>query len=287
MHFLIDLPWLAWIAIAWGFFTLMPWAIDVAFSRGWPQHRLAQGDVRYRSREGRRGAFVAIHAVNATLLGTCLWAGCALQRAGVGQLRDTPLAWWDAPGLLLQGLLVLIVFDAQFYWVHRAMHASPALMRRFHAEHHLDRQPDAWSAMYQHPLDFLLATATPMAWGVVLPVHEVAWFGALLIANYINLAGHSGHEVTRLWPGIVTPNGWAHLIDPQRRHVAQWFNAVTHHELHHARFRVNHALYFTHWDRWCRTLAGDTDDAYRSAAGLQTADLEPSSIGRAVRRAQS
>jgi sterol desaturase/sphingolipid hydroxylase (fatty acid hydroxylase superfamily) len=117
--------------------------------------------------------------------------------------------------------------------------------------------------MYQHPLDFLLATATPMAWCVVLPVHEVAWFGALLVANYINLAGHCGHEVTRLLPGIVSPNGWAAMLDPQRRGIARAFNAVTHHELHHARFRCNYALYFTHWDRWMGTLAGDTDDVYR------------------------
>mgnify|MGYP002777055995 CR=1 FL=1 len=120
----------------------------------------------------------------------------------------------------------------------------------------------------QHPLDIFLATTSPMAWAVVLPVHEWSWWTALVFANYINLAGHSGYEATRFWPGALVPNGWAAMVDPQRRGVARWFNAVTHHQLHHERVTCNYSLYFTHWDRWMGTLDPGTDARYREAAGL-------------------
>jgi sterol desaturase/sphingolipid hydroxylase (fatty acid hydroxylase superfamily) len=81
--------------------------------------------------------------------------------------------------------------------------------------------------MKQHPLDLFLTTAMPMAWVVLLPIHEITWLAALLLANYINLAGHSGFEVTRYLPGLVTPNGLALRQDPYRHGIASWVNTVS------------------------------------------------------------
>ena len=166
-----------------------------------------------------------------------------------------PLTWGLATWLLVA-------------WVHWLAHRSPALYRRFHREHHVDHHPDAWSAIHQHPVDLFLTTASPMAWAVVLPIHALSWWLALVVANYVNLAGHSGYEVTRFAPGLVTPHGWLSMLDPARRLVAGVVQTVTHHDLHHQRCRVNYALYFTHWDRLMGTLAADTDAEYRVASGL-------------------
>ena len=115
----------------------------------------------------------------------------------------------------------------------------------------------------------------PMAWGVLLPVHEAAWWVALISANYINLAGHAGVEVTRRTPGLLAPNGIAAMLDPQRAGVSRWFNAVTHHDLHHQRYTVNYGLYFTIWDRIMGTLAPDSDAVYREAAGRTATPVTP------------
>ena len=267
-----------WLAIAAAFFTSMPWLVNLWFRRGYARHLLqplARAHSVFGSRQGRLVGFVSLHAVNIAILGTCIWVGCQLQLAGIGNLRTGAFGPWEALLLVPQVLLVLLVFDAQFYWVHRTAHRHPVLFRLLHREHHADRYPDAWSSMYQHPLDFFLATAMPMAWGVLLPVHEAAWWVALISANYINLAGHAGVEVTRRTPGLLVPNGIAAMLDPQRAGVSRWFNAVTHHDLHHQRYTVNYGLYFTIWDRIMGTLAPDSDAVYREAAGRTATPVTP------------
>jgi sterol desaturase/sphingolipid hydroxylase (fatty acid hydroxylase superfamily) len=260
-----------WIAVAWAFFGTMPWLIDRAFSRWYPDHQIdpeTRASLVQRSRTDRPWAFVATHVVNATIFGVCLWAGTALQRAGVGNLRPgmpEGITWLLVP---LEVLLVLLVFDTQFFWVHWLAHQSNWVYKHFHREHHLDHHPDTWSAAYQHPVDLFVTTAVPMAWAVVLPIHAWSWWLALLIANYINIAGHSGYEVTRKLPAVLTLNGLLSYLDPMRRYGSGLVQTVMHHDLHHQRFRVNYALYFTHWDRLMGTLAWDTDRRYRAASGL-------------------
>ncbi len=267
----LEWPWVAWTAVAWLFFGLVPLLINRGFAALYPAHRIhaAKRDAAgFRSRDGRLLAFVLVQMVNATLLGTCLWLGMVLQRAGIGQIRMDPLhgAAWVL--VVPEIVLVLLVFDAQFFWIHWLAHRHTRLYKWFHQDHHDDRFPDAWSALYQHPVDFVVTTASSMAWCVVLPVHATSWFLTLLIANYINIAGHCGVEMTHRRAALITPNGWASTLDPMRRSVAALVNAVTHHDLHHQRYRVNFSLYFTHWDRIMGTLATDTDAVYRLAAGL-------------------
>jgi sterol desaturase/sphingolipid hydroxylase (fatty acid hydroxylase superfamily) len=177
-----------WLAIAAAFFTSMPWLVNLWFRRGYARHLLqplARAHSVFGSRQGRLVGFVSLHAVNIAILATCIWVGCQLQLAGIGNLRTGAFGPWEALLLVPQVLLVLLVFDAQFYWVHRTAHRHPVLFRLLHREHHADRYPDAWSSMYQHPLDFFLATAMPMAWGVLLPVHEAAWWVALISAKVV------------------------------------------------------------------------------------------------------
>lgn len=262
-------PWWQWLPPTLAFFLLVPWAVDRSFAGLYP-HTLIEPRERTRSlREERRGRWPSIlllQGLNAGVIGLCIGAGSWLQDAGVGHLYGGRMDLWGVALFLPQVLLVLLVFDAQFYWVHRAAHASPLLYRWLHRDHHDDRYPDTWSALIQHPLDLFLTTAMPMAWAVVLPIHEAAWLAALLVANYINIAGHSGYEVTRLLPAMVTPNGWATWKDPERRGIAGWVNTVTHHDLHHQCFHNNFSLYFTHWDRWMGTQVAQTEATYAAAA---------------------
>lgn len=92
-----------------------------------------------------------------------------------------------------------------------------------------------------------------------LPISTTAYLVAMLLANFVNIAGHAGHEVTGTFIGIPSFNGWATYLDPKRRWIAKGVNNVLHHDLHHQVFSKNFSLYFTHWDRLCRTLHKDTD----------------------------
>jgi sterol desaturase/sphingolipid hydroxylase (fatty acid hydroxylase superfamily) len=254
------LAWWMWLMLSWAFFLLMPWLINHSFARFYPQTRIDpvwRIVVLQEARKGRWKSLIGLHLINSGIIGLCIAAGGWLQAAGIGHLYGGPLGLRGWLLFVPQVLLVLIVFDTQFYWVHRAAHAWPLLYRRLHRDHHVDRFPDIWSAMKQHPLDLFLTTAMPMAWVVLLPIHEAAWLAALLLANYINLAGHSGFEVTRYLPGLVTPNGLALRHDPYRSGIARWVNTVMHHDIHHQLVHSNYSLYFTHWDRWMGSQAMD------------------------------
>lgn len=48
--------------------------------------------------------------------------------------------------------LMILAHDAYFYWTHRLMHTR-ALFRRFHAVHHLSRNPTPWTAYAFHPYE--------------------------------------------------------------------------------------------------------------------------------------
>jgi sterol desaturase/sphingolipid hydroxylase (fatty acid hydroxylase superfamily) len=261
-----------WIVAATAFYTILPALLNLWFRRGYPQHLLqpaARAQSTYPSRDGRWGAFVVTYIVNTAVIGTCLWIGCQLQLSGIGNLKSGTYSVVDALLLVPQMLIVLLVFDAQFYWIHRAAHRHAVLFRLFHRDHHADRYPDAWSSAYQHPLDLFISTGLPLMWAVLLPVHEVAWWIAILTVHGISLAGHSGVEITHRAPGLLAPNGVATALDAERTGIAGWFNTVTHHDLHHQRFNVNFGLFFTVWDRLMGTLAPDTDDVYRNAARSQ------------------
>lgn len=249
-------PWWQWVLLSVAFYLLMPWLAHQICARFYPQTLIdptSRSEILRKSRQGEWPALMTAHLINSGLVGLCIAAGGWLQNAGIGHLYGGPLGWHGWLLLLPQVLLVMVVFDTQFYWMHRMGHAVQPMYRRFHRDHHEERFPDVWTSLKQHPFDYFLTTAMPMAWVVVLPIHEVSWLAALLFANYINIAGHLGYEITPCLPGAITPNGWALQLDPQQRNIGSWVNTVTEHDLHHQLFNKNYSLYFTHWDQWMGT----------------------------------
>ena len=66
--------------------------------------------------------------------------------------------------LLFQFSLIVTWEEFWFYTVHRILH-SPALYRRFHAQHHTFKSPIAVSAIYAHPFEHLFANLLPVITG--------------------------------------------------------------------------------------------------------------------------
>jgi lathosterol oxidase len=134
--------------------------------------------------------------------------------------------------------LAVIAQDAWFYWTHRAMH-HPRLFRLFHRTHHRSVHPSPWTAYaFDVPEAIVQATFLPLFLYFV-PMHDAAIFVFLTHMIVRNVMGHCGYE---LFP--------RRLADSR---ALGWNNGITHHDLHHERFRWNYGFYFTWWDRWMGT----------------------------------
>ncbi|MBU6372367.1 MAG: sterol desaturase family protein [Alphaproteobacteria bacterium] len=182
-------------------------------------------------------------------------------------LEKAGLLWgatWRMSGDLLPivaGFVVSVVLhDAYFYWVHRAIH-DPRLFRVFHRRHHRSHNPTPFTA-YSFDLGeaALMAAFTP-ALVLALPIPWVA-FGLFMLHQIArNVLGHCGYE---LFPA--GKNG---------KPLFDWMTTVTHHDLHHAYAGCNYGLYFTWWDRWMRTEHPEYHARFAAVATRPTAASVP------------
>lgn len=168
--------------------------------------------------------------VNAVLFGTGL-IGHSLM---YWRLSDYPL-WWFG----LSIVLMLVLHDTFFYWLHRAMHL-PALFGLTHRLHHRSVHPTAFAAYSFHPLEALGEALIVTAIIFILPVHPLAFLVFQTLSTAYNVYGHGGRE---FWPRG-TPDHW----------LGRWINSASLHAVHHGQGRGNYGLYFLFWDRWMGTV---------------------------------
>lgn len=148
--------------------------------------------------------------------------------------------------------LMLILHDAYFYWVHRAMH-HPKVFRWAHRVHHLSRTPSPWAAYSFAPAEALVMALFMPVILALIPLHGLVIFLFLSFMILRNAGGHSGVEF----------------------HHHQWVDSpldilttTTHHDMHHQKFGGNYGLYFTWWDRWMGTeLPGYKAAFYKAVQG--------------------
>lgn len=98
---------------------------------------------------------------------------------------DTHLPSWAA------AVLFLALYDAAYYWFHRAQHAIPALWR-IHAIHHSSTELTASSYARQHALEHALQTLcvlTPILPFVALTPAGFAWVAAL--GAFVQFGAHT------------------------------------------------------------------------------------------------
>jgi sterol desaturase/sphingolipid hydroxylase (fatty acid hydroxylase superfamily) len=153
-------------------------------------------------------------------------------------------------------LLVILIHDTYFYWTHRMMH-HPRLYRAFHHTHHISTSPTPWAAYAFSPLEALVQAGIGPLVVVVLPVHPAAFSLFMLWQIAFNVFGHSGYEIFPAWFF--------------RSRASLFLNSVTHHALHHEKFRSNFGLYFNVWDRLMGTNHAEYERRFDLAAGTATA----------------
>ena len=177
-----------------------------------------------------------------------LWA----QTQGLTLFAPWELSWMSAIGGFA---LLLLSYDAWFYWFHRLMHTRS--LYRFHAQHHKSLAPRPWSnnndtlvgTFFEQSYFLFVALLLPIP-PAVLVVHKI-W------DQVTGMIGHAGYEffasptARAPWPGVCT----------------------TFHDQHHAHFRVNFANTFSFWDRLMGTIHPAYDakvEAFEAVARAET-----------------
>jgi sterol desaturase/sphingolipid hydroxylase (fatty acid hydroxylase superfamily) len=149
------------------------------------------------------------------------------------------------------GVMVLM-HDAYFYWTHRLMH-HPRLYRAVHQTHHLSSSPTPWAAYAFSPVEALVQAGIGPLIVFTIPVHPAA-FGIFMAWQILfNVFGHCGYEVLPRWF--------------MRCGAGRVLNSVTHHGLHHEKFRANFGLYFNVWDRLMGTNHPEYEGRFERATG--------------------
>lgn len=143
--------------------------------------------------------------------------------------------WWYLP---FSWLVLLIVHDAYFYWVHRWLH-WPGIFERYHLIHHKSLRPSGWASFSFHPVEsFLNAIVIPLI-VFVLPLHPVVILFHLTLMTISAITNHIGFEVL---PAFAVRWG-----------LGNWLISGVHHTMHHRNFRSNYGLFLGYWDHWLKT----------------------------------
>lgn len=139
--------------------------------------------------------------------------------------------FWYLP---LSFILLLIIHDTYFYWIHRMMHL-PILFKHIHAHHHRSKSPTPWAAFSFHPVEAILEFIFIIPVVFILPVHLYVFIVFAFAMTIINVLGHLGYELF--------PKNFL------KRPIGKLFNTTTHHDMHHHYTKGNYGLYFNIWDR--------------------------------------
>ena len=230
------------------------WGLHLAL-----KHRLAHRIIRNwpTAAAMRRDAVYSVGAVLVSAATALL--SIAGYIAGVVDIYLPP-AQYGWLWLAIQLPLLLIWQDTWFFWTHRFLH-RPWWFKRVHYVHHLSRDPSPFTGYAFHPIEACVHALTiPLAL-LVLPLNAgvVLVFGVHQIIR--NLLGHSAIEVM--------PSGL--LTHP----VFGLLSTTTHHHLHHEDARGNYALWFSVWDRVCKTEHPDYTARFLATASRPTGQTVP------------
>jgi Delta7-sterol 5-desaturase len=129
--------------------------------------------------------------------------------------------------------LLLLLNDAWFYWVHRALH-HPRLYKHVHAEHHRSIDVNPLTSLSFHWLEPLLLTLWIVPAALLIPIWAPVLGVLQVYGLYDNIKSHLGYELFPAW---------------FNRSPLRGLTSSTYHNMHHTNFRGNYGLHFRLWDR--------------------------------------
>jgi sterol desaturase/sphingolipid hydroxylase (fatty acid hydroxylase superfamily) len=148
-------------------------------------------------------------------------------------LSDKPL-WW----IPLSVVIMLIIHDTYFYWMHRTVH-HPKLFKHIHLVHHKSTNPTPFASYSFHIFESILEGLIAPILLFTLPLHPLSLVIFSTISFLFNVYGHLGYEIMPKWF--------------RKSFLFEILNTSTHHNIHHSKFKGNYGLYFRFWDRIMNT----------------------------------
>jgi Delta7-sterol 5-desaturase len=148
-------------------------------------------------------------------------------------IAEKPL-WW----IPLSVVVMLIIHDSYFYWMHRAVH-HPKLFKHIHLVHHKSTNPSPLASYSFHIFESILEGFIAPILLFTLPLHPLSLLMFSTIAFLFNVYGHLGYEIMPKWF--------------RKSFLFEILNTSTHHNIHHSKFKGNYGLYFRIWDRIMNT----------------------------------
>ncbi len=139
--------------------------------------------------------------------------------------------YWYLP---LSLVLILLIHETYYYWIHRVMH-HPKIFRIVHKVHHDSLTPTPWTAFSFHPWESLLEAIILPVILIVIPVHPLVLGLYLVLMTLSSVVNHLDIEIY--------PEAF------QKSPIGKLFIGATHHHYHHEEFKTNYGLYFTFWDK--------------------------------------
>ena len=150
-------------------------------------------------------------------------------------LNPAEYGFWYLP---LSLLIMMLIHETYYYWLHRAMHI-PQIYKRVHKVHHQSLSPSPWTAFSFHPWESILEAIIVPLILIFLPVNIYVLLFYLIFMTFSSVINHLDIEV---YSDMFRKSSFGKL----------WIDA-THHHFHHKEFKTNYGLYFTFWDKWMGT----------------------------------
>ncbi|KAK1154431.1 cholesterol 25-hydroxylase-like protein [Acipenser oxyrinchus oxyrinchus] len=135
---------------------------------------------------------------------------------------------------LSEVVLCLLLFDTMSFMFHVLIHRVPWLFMKVHSVHHEVQDPFALAAQYSSYWEVLSLQGFAISSAALLGCHPLSEITFHLLNIWLSVEDHCGYDL---------PWGTHRLLP------FNLFGGAPFHTIHHQRFRVNYAPYFTHWDR--------------------------------------
>ncbi|MDZ8238974.1 MAG: sterol desaturase family protein [Nostoc sp. ChiQUE01a] len=145
--------------------------------------------------------------------------------------------------LVASFVLVLILQDTYFYFVHRMFH-HPLIFKWMHDGHHRSGEPTPWSSSAFDLPEAIVQALFFVGVSYIVPLHFVTLVAALITMTVWAVFTHLGFEVLP----TSSKSDW----------IGKWLIGSKHHSIHHRKYKVHYGLYFTFWDK----LLGTEDPNY-------------------------
>lgn len=134
-------------------------------------------------------------------------------------------------------VLIFILADAFYYWVHRLMHHK-SIYKYTHKIHHNSVRVTPFTTISVNISEIVITGLFIVLVMSFLPMHRSVLLIFSAVSLLKNIMIHLGHEIL---PKNLN-NTWL-----------SWLVTATHHEIHHMKFQQNFGIYFRFWDVWMGT----------------------------------